>query len=281
VSSTGIAAGVALSVLSAASLGSADFAGGLAARTRSALAVVAVMQAIEFVGVVVVILIIAPPHPSTTTVVSGLIAGAVVALGLTALYRGLAMGSMAVVAALSTVGSVAIPFAFSAIVLGTFPHAVQLVGVVITLAASVMMAGLSGRVVSRTALLYGLIAAVSFGTYFILLSRGASSGLWVLLTSRGAAVVLLVVVGSATRLIRVDRGVLPLAVTAGVLELLGSGLVIAALRYLPLGLIVPITGTYPVATALLAWAFLGERLRLLAYLSVALALIGIVLIGQG
>ena len=41
-----------------------------------------------------------------------------------------------------------------------------------------------------------------------------------------------------------------------------------------------ITGTYPVATAVLAWIALRQRPRLVGYASIALAVMGIVLIGQ-
>jgi drug/metabolite transporter (DMT)-like permease len=287
VGATAIATGVALSVLSAVALGSADFIGGRAARTGKIVTIVAVMQAAGLVAVGLLILLVAPPLPSVTTVTFGLVAGLANVLGLSALYRGLAMGSMAVVAALSTVGSVAIPFAFSVIVLGTSPRLTQMLGVGLVLSASVVMAALSGRSLSRTAFMFGLVAALSFGVYFILLSRAASAGLWALLTSRASAVTALLVfesttvlVGGGVRRIRFDRRDSWLA-AAGVLDLLGSGFVVAALRFLPVGLIVPITGAYPVATALLARAFLRERLPVLAYGSVALALIGIALIGQG
>ena len=286
VDATAIATGVVLSVFSAVALGSADFIGGLAARTRNIITIVAVMQAAGLVAIGLLILRVAPPLPSVPTIAFGFVAGLANVLGLSALYRGLAMGSMAVVAALSTVGSVAIPFAFSVIVLGTSPRITQMIGVALVLCASVMMAALSGRTLSRSAFMFGLVAAVSFGVYFILLSRAASGGLWALLTSRVSAVTALfvfeaatVVVGRRVRKIRLDRRDSWLA-AAGLLDLLGSGFVVAALRFLPVGLIVPITGAYPVVTALLARAFLAQRLRALAYGSVALALIGIALIGQ-
>jgi drug/metabolite transporter (DMT)-like permease len=68
---------------------------------------------------------------------------------------------------------------------------------------------------------------------------------------------------------------------AGVLDVAANGMVVLAFATIPVGIAAALSGTYPLATMLLARAFLGEALPRLGLLAVALAVIGIVLISLG
>jgi len=142
--------------------------------------------------------------------------------------------------------------------------------------------GATTRGVSREALLLALVAALGFGLWFIFLDRASEHDqLWALVASRGSAS--LVVGGSA--LLRADRSrlgaVVPLVALAGLLDVAANGMVVLAFATIPVGIAAALSGTYPLATMLLARAFLGEALPRLGLLAVALAVIGIVLISLG
>jgi drug/metabolite transporter (DMT)-like permease len=265
--------------MAAASLGTADFAGGLAARSRNAIQVAVTVQAVELALLIVAVLMLRPALPPTGAIAIGGAAGLAGAVGLASLYRGLSAGSMGVVAAISGVGSVAIPIVVGLIVLGSVPSAPQAIGVACAIAATLAASMMRGKGIQGRSIGYGLLAAAGFGTYLLLINAGAAWGIWVLLVSRISAVLGL---GAANIVQQTGTfGVERLAVGAGVLDLAGNGLVIAALQALPVGIVAAISGTYPVVTSLLAWGLLHQHPRLGGWASVGLALVGIVLMGQG
>ena len=77
------------------------------------------------------------------------------------------------------------------------------------------------------------------------------------------------------------RAVAPLVALAGVLDVAANGMVVLAFATIPVGIAAALSGTYPLATMLLARTLLGEALPRLGLLAVALAVIGIVLISLG
>ncbi len=271
---------VALTGISAVALGSADFAGGMATRRSRAVAVGAATQTLESLALGLIILVVHPAPPSATDLGLGLIAGLVGSLGLVALYEGLALGGMGVVAGLSGVGSVAIPVVVSALLGASVPTMVQLAGIGLAVAASLLAVAAHPSRASRNAVAFGLLAAVGLGTYLLFLNAGVGSVLWTLAASRVAAAVFLTILSARGASWSAARGTLGLIAIAGTLDLMGNILIVLALGSLPVGLVAAIGGTYPVATGVLAWVVLRERLRSPAYVSIALAVAGMVLIGQ-
>ena len=99
--------GIAAGVLAALSFGAGDFAGAVAARRAGALIVVAGAHATGLVALLIGLLVLRPPVPDLEAVLLGLAAGVAGAVGLAALYRGMSLGSMGIVASLSGAGSLA------------------------------------------------------------------------------------------------------------------------------------------------------------------------------
>ena len=272
--------GVGAGLLSAVSFGAGDFAGAVAARRAGALAVVAGAHAIGLVALLLAVAWVRPPLPDLPTAGVGLLAGAAGAAGLAALYRGMTLGSMGLITALSGVGSLAIPLVVGALV-GIRVGDLQLVGVACAAAAAAAASGASRDELGRHALSLAAVAAVSFGTWYVLIDLAARGGdpLWALVFSRAASsgLAALFAIG------RIDRRRFPLRIVAmaGVLDVGGNAFYVVARDLLPIGLAAALTGLYPIVTMLLARVVIGERLPALGQLGVGLALLGIVLISVG
>ncbi len=267
---------------SAAAWGTGDFAGGLAARRAGGMLVTGGAQVVGLLLLLLAVAVVRPALPPTSTLVFGALGGIAGGLGLAALYRGLSLGAMGLVSAVSGVGGVLIPLAIGSLALGANIQPLQLAGVACAVLAIGAASGATTRGVSREAFVLALIAALGFGLWFVFLER-ASEGhqLWALVASRAAAA--LVVGGTA--LLRADlsrlRGVAPLVALAGLLDVAANGMVVLAFMTIPVGIAAALSGTFPLATMILARTVLGEALPRLGLLAVVLAVIGIVLISLG
>lgn len=274
---TGIAAGLA----GAISFGAGDFAGAFASRRAGALVAVAGAHGIGLVALLVGLPIIGPPLPGSDALLLGAGAGVAGVVGLAALYRGMSIGSMGLVTALSGSASLALPLLAGAL-LGASIAPLQLVGVGCVAGAAAAAGGASRDEVGRRSLALAGLAAVGFGAWYVLIDAAARAGdpMWGLVASRAtSASIAALVVG----LRRADRASFPwlVLVAAGVLDVGGNALFVVARESLAVGLAAALIGLYPVVTMLLARLLIGERLPPLGLLGVALALIGIVLISLG
>lgn len=272
--------GVPAGILSALSFGAGDFAGAVAARRAGALVVVAGAHGIGLVALLLAAAVVRPPFPGGDAIAIGLLAGVAGAVGLAALYRGMSLGSMGLVTALSGAGSLAIPLG-AGVLLGADASGVQLLGVGFAAAAAVAASGASRGDLGRKALLLAGLAAVAFGAWYVLIDLAARAGdpLWALVFSRAASAGLTAL--AAIR--RLGRGPFPVRIVtaAGLFDVGGNALYVVASDGLPVSLAAALTGMYPVVTMLLARVLLGEHLSRLGQLGVLLALTGVVLISVG
>ena len=272
--------GLAAGLLAAISFGAGDFAGAIAARRAGALVVVAGAHVVGLVALLVGAAIARPAVPSADAIGIGLAAGVAGAVGLAALYRGMSVGAMGIVASLSGAGSLAFPLVAGAL-LGASITPVQLVGVASAAGAAAVAGGATRDELGRQALLLAGTAAAGFGAWYVLLDLAATAGdpLWALVCSRGMSAALSGVIA----LRRFDGRRFPgrIVVTAGLLDVGGNALYVVARDVMPVGLAAALTGLYPVVTMLLARITIGERISALGQVGVALALVGIVLISAG
>jgi drug/metabolite transporter (DMT)-like permease len=239
-------------------------------------------QVVGFVLLLVAVLVLQPGAPTLATLVLGALGGVAGGLGLAALYRGLGLGAMGLVSAVSGVGGVLIPLVIGTLLWGTVIGPLQLAGVGCALVAIAAASGATAVGVNREGVLLGLAAALGFGLWFIFLDRAAETGqLWALVASRGSASLIV----GGTALLRGDRSrlraVAPLVGIAGVLDVAANGMVVLAFATIPVGIAAALSGTYPLATMILARVLLGEALPRLGLVAVALAVLGIVLISLG
>jgi drug/metabolite transporter (DMT)-like permease len=274
--------GVLFGIAAALAFGGGDFAGGLASRRVAGLTVVAVAQG---VGLLLLILLVGATRtsvPDAGSLLAAAAAGAFGGIGLLALYRGLAMGSMGVVTALSGVGSVALPVLIG-YALGRSPIApLQWVGVVVAMGAVAAASGATREGVRAEAVAMGAAAAVFFGLWFVLLDVAAGQDrAWPLLVSRGSATVLIGAAALSRRQFAGARRAWPLMVGAGALDVTGNASFVESRATIPVGIAAALTGLYPIVTMLLARLVLRESLPPLGVAAVILAVGGVVLISLG
>jgi len=163
----------------------------------------------------------------------------------------------------------------------TVPSPIQLTGVACALGAAWLVATVKGSAVTTRFIVVALLAGSAFGIYFLLLERAAeTSPLWGLVAARAAgSTVLLVAIGLRWRDFRPDWRPL---VGAGLLDATASGLIVAALLLIPVGLAAAVSNANtPLVAMALAWLVLGERVPRRGLIAVGLACAGIALIAIG
>jgi drug/metabolite transporter (DMT)-like permease len=262
---------VALGIASAVFYGSADFAGAMATRRASAVSVVFWSQ---LIGVVVLVtaLAVLDAQPTWPDLGWGFMAGAFGGAGMVLLYEGLASGEIGIVSPVTAVCAAVVPV-LGGLLLGETLGTSTTVGVVVGVVAVGLLALVPPDVEhphdrrrARKAIAMGMGAGVSFGLFFLALSRtGKDAGLWPLLGARAASLTLLAAVGlaglGAPRRLRVARPAWWLLVVCGTLDMAANVSFLLAARHGPVGAVAVIVALAPAATVLLARLVLGERVR--------------------
>lgn len=276
---------VLLALIASGCWGLADFTGGLKSRRVPVLTVLLVVEATGMTLGLIAIAIAGEGLPGGTAIAESLLAGfaGIVALG--AFYRALAIGTMSIVAPISSTG-VAIPVVVGIVtgnhlsVLVSLGLAVAVVGVVL---ASREAGEDAGAIRDRRAsVALALAAAVGFGLYFALADPAADASiLWLLVLSRLLAVPALAAIVLRRRLAWPARADLLTLVGAGTLDVTATGLFAIANTKGALAIVSVVGSLYPVSTVLLARGLLGERLRPLQAAGVVAAMTGVALIATG
>lgn len=268
-----------LGLVSAASWGAGDFCGGLASRRAPLLGVLVLGYGTGVVGIAAAALLLDEPAPAAAALGWAAGAGLAGTAGLGALYRGLALGRMAVVAPVSAVLSAAIPVIWGALAEG-LPPAPKLVGFVLALLGIWLVARSGAGGADREGLLLALAAGVGFGGFLVLMHEGAQGGpFWPLAVARSTSLALALGVALARgRPWAPAQGALPLVLLSGALDAGGNAFFLLAGRAGRLDVAAVLSSMYPVTTVLLATALLRERVSRAQGVGIAVALAAIVLI---
>jgi drug/metabolite transporter (DMT)-like permease len=278
---TGIFEGIA----AAASFGSGDFLGGIAAKRAGGMIVAAGSQLVGALALVAFHLMNPSPAPPMSALATAAGAGVFGVIGVAALYRALTMGSMGLVAAISALGSVLLPLGATVFIYRLPIGGWQLVGVACAAAAGAAATGAARDGATRSALALAAGAAIAFGMWYVLLDLAAGDGqLWALTASRVTAT--LFISGAALLIVRgkrldAVRSAWPLILFAGLFDVSGNVLFVLSSGAIEVGLAAALSGIYPLVTMLLARVILRESLPRLGVLGVGLAITGIVLISLG
>jgi drug/metabolite transporter (DMT)-like permease len=273
--------GVALALAAAIVWGGGDFSGGLASRRISAFQVLALSAASGLLLLVVFALARGEPMPQREAAVFALAAGVAGSIGLAALYRGLSVGSAALVAPTSGVIGAAAPVVFTALVVGA-PAPLQLAGFALALAGIFLVARSPAHEVerdSRQGFLLAVVAGLGFGAFFILIARaGAELVFTPLILARGTEfAVALLLMAVARQGVPSVRGN-PIALLAGLLDAGGNMLYVLAGQFVRLDVAAVIASLYPASTVVLSSIILRERVGAGQKIGVVLCLAAILLI---
>ena len=276
---------VALGLAASVSWGLADFIGGSKARQLDLLAVLGVSQLVALALLAVVVGASGEPAPELGTLLVAGGAGAVGVAGLAALYRGLAIGAMAVVAPIAALGA-AIPVAVG-VATGDSLGPLQGVGIALALGGVALVAreeapkGGGARLAVGVGL--ALVAAGGLGLFLLGMDSAGDDGiLWALLAARLVSVPLVAVAVLITRPdLRAAKPHLGAVAAIGVLDLGANGLFALAATEGLVSVASVCSSLYPVVTIFLARSILSERVRPSQQVGVALAMAGVVGIAAG
>jgi drug/metabolite transporter (DMT)-like permease len=269
-----------LGLLSAASWGGSDFAGGWGARHASALLVTASGQIVSLAALLVLCFVLRLALPGMSYLVYAAIGGFEGAIALAVFYRALSMGAMGLTAALAGLMTALVPVLFELIHSG-WPGNVTVVGLVIGLCAIWLIShspATEGAGTSRRALLLGASAGIGFGVQLILFKAAAAGGvLWALTAGRIAGVVAILLVVALAPHKGPWRGFWVAGVVSGSLDTIGNLFYMMASQLGRLDVAAVICSLYPAGTILLAGILLRERptKRQLAGMGLALAAVAL------
>lgn len=209
-------------------------------------------------------------------------------IGISALYRGLAVGRMGIVAPVTGVIAALIPVA-AGIVLEGLPPPLVLLGIGLAIVAVILVsrvrddpAGPLGPP-GPSGLGLALVAGVAIGLFSVFaaqLSDGHAFGPLVVIRGAEAALVAGAVI--ATRAAwRPDRRLVPAISAVGLLDMAGNGAFILAVQAGALAVAAVLSSLYPVTTVVLAAVFLRERVTRTHAVGIALAMAAIACIAIG
>lgn len=274
---------IALALAASASWGLGDFLGGLTSRRLHVLTVLVVQQVFGWAAALSWLVLSGDGFPGWEATAWAASAGVCGCLGIGALYRGMAIGAMGIVAPVSAVAA-AIPFAVG-VASGERPGALQVGGIVLALAgvavASREPAERGGGQAAGIGL--ALVAALGFGLYFVFADRAADESVpFAVATARGVslavALAAALLVGAS---LRPGRSFLPALVVVGLCDVGANVFFSLATTYGYLSIVSVLSALYPLVTVALAALVLHERIAPAQRAGVGGALLGAALITAG
>ena len=212
------------------------------------------------------------------SVLGGVLGG----IGITALYRGLAVGRMGIVAPVTGVLAALIPVV-AGIALEGWPDALVLAGIGLALIAVVLVSRVTDEGGGRQGIGLALLAGTTIGLFGVVINQVTDGHVFApLAIVRGSEAVLIVSIILVTRAAwRPTIRLLPVLLAIGFLDMAGNAGYIAAVQTGALAIASVVSGLYPVTTVILATVFLHERVTRSHAIGIVMASLAIVLIGIG
>jgi drug/metabolite transporter (DMT)-like permease len=273
-----------LALLSSALWGSADYHAGKLSKRFPAIAVLATSQAIGFITGVFLVIVSQSWNAQALGNDGYLLAGSLAGLcgyaGLISLYAALSTGRMGVVSPISSLGAL-IPLAYAIFIKGDQLSTIVSIGVLAALLGGFLA---SGPEVSQglplKPVLLALSAAVFFGLALVFMAIGSqSSALMTMTTMRATTLLIGISIFIRFRHIGgLGKSELPILIFIGVADFAANLLLGVATTKGLVSLAMVLGSLYPIATALLAYKFLHERLHKVQYVGIIFAVIGVALI---
>lgn len=273
-------AAIVFGLASAASWGAGDFSGGLASKRSNVAVVIVVSQLFGVILLAGLALLWQERVPAVGHLLYGALAGIAGAVGLVALYRGLARGRMGVVAPVTAVVAAALPVIFGFFSAG-LPEPQRLLGFGFAFAGiwTISRHGSGGAVAWRE-LALPLLAGAGFGCFFIFIDQVSKEAVyWPLVAARLASISLLSIILLGRRRVTTWRPLnMPLLALTGALEAFGNVFFALASASGRLDIAAVLGSLYPASTVFLAWLILKEKLTRRQWLGIATVLAAIVFI---
>lgn len=273
-----------LALLSSLLWGSADYHAGNLSKKLPTMVVLGINQAFGLLFGLVLILISqgweAPSLASDGYLINGALAGTCGYIGLLCLYAGLSTGRMGVVSPISSL-SVLLPLFFALVIQGDRVSTPVAMGIIAAIIGGFLASGpeVTQGLPLRPVLL-ALGAALGFGSALIFMSIGSQeSSLMTMVTMRATTFFV-----SASFFIKrgnfggVSKRDIPLLAGIGIADFSANLLLGVATTKGLVSIAMVLGSLYPIATAVLAYIFLHERLHKAQYIGIALAVGGVAVI---
>jgi len=272
-----------LALLSSAMWGTADFLAGRLSKKHHPFAVLGFSQVYGLlVGILIVV--VSGSYQGKALgfdgyLIPGALAGLFGYIGLACLYEGLSTGRMGVVSPISSLSTV-IPLAY-ALITGDVLSAITLAGVAIALIGVFCASGpeLSQGLPIKP-LLLALGAAAGFGLALTFIAIGSQSSALLTMVSMRATT-FFVTISLAIKFKTTgnfDKKTMPLLIFIGAADFIANLLLGIATTKGLVSVAMVFGSLYPIATAVLAYKFLQERLQRVQYVGIALAVAGVSII---
>jgi drug/metabolite transporter (DMT)-like permease len=244
--------------------------------------VVLVSQLVGMALAVGLALLRAEGLPTPTDVGWAVLGGVFGGIGITALYRGLAVGRMGIVAPVTGVLAAIIPVV-AGILLEGWPDMLVTVGIVIAIVAVVLVSRVADEGGGRAGLGLALLAGSTIGLFSVFIAQVSDGHVFGPLSiARATQALLIVGVIVATRSDwRPTPRLLPALFAIGVLDMAGNGAYILAVQSGALAIAAVVSSLYPVTTVILATLILHERVTRSHAVGIGLAVLAIICIGAG
>lgn len=278
---------IALSLSLAACLGwgVADFLGGIKSRQLTVFSVLLISSVFGLGAVLTIVLIrgVAPPgNPALLLAVVGGIAGLA---AMFCLYRGLSIGSMAIVAPISAAG-VILPVIVG-LAAGDSPTLLQKSGMAAAVAGAVLASreknvnGNGKRLAAGVGLAIG--SAIAAGIFFVVMDRASEADpYWAAFLMRlSYFIFLIMILLMKKRPVRIQKAHLPAIIVLGVFDSMAGFAYALATTHGMLGVVAVVGGLYPAVTVILSIFILHEKPQAAQFAGVLLAVGGIALISAG
>jgi drug/metabolite transporter (DMT)-like permease len=273
-----------LALFSSLLWGSADYHAGNLSKRLPSMVVLGINQAFGLLFGVILILLTAnwkaPTFAHDGYLINGALAGLCGYFGLLCLYAGLSTGRMGVVSPISSL-SVLIPLFFALVIKGDDLSTPVMVGVVAAVIGGFLASGPEvTQGLPLKPVLLALGAALGFGTALTFMAIGSQdNSLLTMVTMRSTT--LIVSVGFFLQ--RKNFGGMtprdiPLLAGIGIADFSANLLLGVATTKGLVSIAMVLGSLYPIATAVLAYLFLKERLHKVQYVGVLLAVGGVALI---
>ena len=272
-----------LALLSSAMWGTADFFAGRLSKKHNPFAVLGFSQVYGLlVGIFIVV--VSGSYQGKALgfdgyLIPGALAGLFGYIGLACLYEGLSTGRMGVVSPISSLSTV-IPLAY-ALITGDVLSAITALGVVIAIIGVFCASGpeLSQGLPIKP-LLLALGAAAGFGLALTFIAIGSQSSALLTMVSMRATT-FFVTISLAIKFKTTgnfDKKAMPLLFFIGAADFIANLLLGIATTKGLVSVAMVFGSLYPIATAVLAYKFLQERLQRVQYVGIALAVAGVSII---
>lgn len=272
-----------LALLSSAMWGTADFFAGRLSKKHNPFAVLGVSQVFGLATGILIVLISGDRGGQALGFDGYLVAGALAGLfgyiGLACLYEGLSTGRMGVVSPISSMSAV-IPLGY-AIVTGDKLSLITSIGIAIALVGVFCASGpeLSNGLPLKP-LLLALGAAAGFGLALTFIAIGSQSSALLTMVSMRAAT-FFVTISIAIRHKTTggfSKSDMPILIFIGAADFVANLLLGIATTKGLVSVAMVFGSLYPIATAVLAFKLLNERLHKVQYVGIALAVTGVSII---